>query len=380
MPSTTIANFDAGQIPDVSDEANFHGHATYVFEHMAAEIIPGINTNLDWMNAALVGAESLVDAIADLQLTEAPSVDGGDDDGGDFDDGAAIIGGSHTVTGDWVNGPLSSGASASYTATLEVTERAFSGGASVTQVLSVSGASVELYTRAGTGDPLAFSDWVSNVFVGTLAQATNLAAALAAYTLPTTDGDEGQVLTTDAEGVASWQEPASPALELITRTVLSGNPSTVAFTGFDNSVYDHYQVVFANVVPSGDNVALCLRMSDDGGSIYKAGTGNYDYALNSYSGDTFGPVSGTFVRLADDIGSASAEHGVSGSLWLYGAGLTKKTQCTSLVSSTKNNGVLNDFQGAGRMSLDVAVDAVQLFFDSGNIESGIISLYGMRNA
>jgi hypothetical protein len=67
MPSTTIANFDAGQIPDVSDETSFHANATYVIEHLAAEIIPGINTNLDWMNAALVGAETIVDAVAALQ-------------------------------------------------------------------------------------------------------------------------------------------------------------------------------------------------------------------------------------------------------------------------------------------------------------------------
>jgi hypothetical protein len=67
MPSTTIANFDAGRIPDVSDEANFHADATYVFEHMASDIIPGINANLDWMNAALADADTVVDAVATLQ-------------------------------------------------------------------------------------------------------------------------------------------------------------------------------------------------------------------------------------------------------------------------------------------------------------------------
>jgi hypothetical protein len=67
MPSTTIANFDAGRIPDVSDEANFHADATYVFEHMASDIIPGINANLDWMNTALTDADTVVDAVADLQ-------------------------------------------------------------------------------------------------------------------------------------------------------------------------------------------------------------------------------------------------------------------------------------------------------------------------
>ena len=67
MPRKIIANFDAGRIPDVADETNFHLDATYVFDHMASDIIPGINTNLNWMNAALAGAATLVDAVADLQ-------------------------------------------------------------------------------------------------------------------------------------------------------------------------------------------------------------------------------------------------------------------------------------------------------------------------
>jgi hypothetical protein len=154
----------------------------------------------------------------------------------------------------------------------------------------------------------------------------------------------------------------------------------VEFTGFDNSVYDHYQIVLANVIPATDNAALYLRMSDDGGSTYKSGANNYTYVLASYAGDAFDNTSTTFIRLTDDGGSASAEHGVSGSVWVYGAGLTKKTHCTSALASTKNNGAINDFQGASRLTLDVAVDAVQLFFSTGNLESGIISLYGMRNA
>ena len=99
MPSTTIANFDAGRIPDVSDEANFHADATYVFEHMASDIVPGINANLDWMNAALDGAETLIDAVdgklpgVDLAANAGRSI-------GVSDDGLSVMTRPLAQTGD----------------------------------------------------------------------------------------------------------------------------------------------------------------------------------------------------------------------------------------------------------------------------------------
>lgn len=66
MPYTPIINFDAGQIPDTNDEASFHSDATYVFDHMASEIIPKFNSNLDWFGTAIAGSETVVDAVGVL--------------------------------------------------------------------------------------------------------------------------------------------------------------------------------------------------------------------------------------------------------------------------------------------------------------------------
>ena len=66
MPYTPIPNFNAGQIPNVNDEANFHADATYVFNTLGSNIIPSFNTNLLWMETALTGSATLIDSVADI--------------------------------------------------------------------------------------------------------------------------------------------------------------------------------------------------------------------------------------------------------------------------------------------------------------------------
>lgn len=65
MAYDPIENFDVGQIPDTENETTFHDDATYVFSHLASEIIPGINGAISWMNAALPGdVSTVIDALA----------------------------------------------------------------------------------------------------------------------------------------------------------------------------------------------------------------------------------------------------------------------------------------------------------------------------
>lgn len=67
MPSVPVTNFDPARIPITTDEVNFHADATYVFEHMASEVIPDFNTNIDWLNAALAGSDTIVGSVANIK-------------------------------------------------------------------------------------------------------------------------------------------------------------------------------------------------------------------------------------------------------------------------------------------------------------------------
>ncbi len=74
MPKATIINFDPARIPDTEEEASFHADATYVFSHMSAEVIPKINQNLDWIDAALAGDTQTIIASLNAILSGAAKI------------------------------------------------------------------------------------------------------------------------------------------------------------------------------------------------------------------------------------------------------------------------------------------------------------------
>lgn len=177
------------------------------------------------------------------------------------------------------------------------------------------------------------------------------------------------------EKLKSAVESHSPtALEFISSTNASGN-STLNFTGFDSSRYDAYQFVLQNIVPATDTVTLRLRTSTNGGSTYDSGSSDYKYNRIDTGALTAGYISLTTA----DVGSASGEDGVSGVINVLGPHLAKKTQITWQLSQIKNNGDVVQRAGAGARISSADVDAVRFLFSSGNIESGTITMYGMRN-
>ncbi|SFR40455.1 hypothetical protein SAMN04488005_1502 [Yoonia tamlensis] len=361
MPSTPIVNFDAGRIPDVADETNFHADATYVFEHMASDIIPGINANLDWMNAALAGAETLVDAVADLQelLGDAPVTDDTDPDGGDFDTGALIESGNHTITGDWVNGPLASGASTGYSATVQVVKRAYSGGASITQIVSISGSAVEIYTRTGTGDPLVFTDWVAQVHAETKAQSANLTAFLAALTLPTADSDEDKVLATDGAGGISFRR-ANVYDEFTFDHAIDGAASTVEFLDLGDYRFIEYDIT----VDTNADGGFDIQVSHNNGTSWRT-TG---YVGGIVDGVSSSSVTGSFgvIRTSSDYASGS------GRLFNFNDA-AQYTAHSSIAGSDSSR----TSSAGGRYDTKEAHDAIRFVFP-GTSQNGNITVRGYR--
>jgi hypothetical protein len=116
-----------------------------------------------------------------------------------------------------------------------------------------------MYTRVGTGDPLAFSDWASNVSVGTLAQATNLTAALAAYTLPEADGENGQLLGFNGAGALV---PSNTGRYDDLIWIHSANVTTIDFTDLEN--YRYLEVTYEVAM----NDELYIKVSNNNGTSF----------------------------------------------------------------------------------------------------------------
>jgi len=155
-------------------------------------------------------------------------------------------------------------------------------------------------------------------------------------------------------------------------------------TGFDATKFDAYEIEVANLIPATDNVALLIQTSANGGVGYD--TNASDYAYSYTTANTVPAQSGagangaSSIQTAAAIGSDASEDGISGTIKIHGPHLAKKTQVTWHLVGELESGEFCSFVGGGVRHSAAAVDAVRLKFSSGNIESGTVTVYGLRNS
>ena len=176
------------------------------------------------------------------------------------------------------------------------------------------------------------------------------------------------------------------ALNLIS-TQTASSSSTIDFTSGIDSTYKEYIFKFYDIHPATDNVDFKFNMSADGGSNYnvtKTSTGFYAYNFESGSGQGLDyeasydlAQSTSFQYLAADVGNANDESCV-GTLHLFDPSNTTFVKHFIFVGNRYVATPIsaNDYF-AGYGNTTSAVNAVQFKFDSGNIDSGTIKLYGV---
>jgi len=168
---------------------------------------------------------------------------------------------------------------------------------------------------------------------------------------------------------SAWQVVADLSGTVFLTSVTASNDATIEF---DNTIldgtYDEYIFRFINVVPSSDSVIFSAQVSTDNGSTYVA-TGYYSVST-SYSS----------LIIGSSVGSSANENGVSGNMTLMG--VTSSTEYKGALINT----IVVDASGNAdpepypqfNIQTASAIDAVKFYFGSGNVESGTISVYGVR--
>ncbi len=160
-------------------------------------------------------------------------------------------------------------------------------------------------------------------------------------------------------------------VELATTTI--SNDTQADFTVFDNTLFGLYIFDLANVIPATNNVILTVRVSTDGGSSYSAGGSDY---INVKVGGGVGST-GNGIFIATNVGSLSGNDGVSGLVNVHGAGLSKRTGLTFVTGWYDNAGNVATDAGLGSRLSAVDTDAIRFLFSSGDLESGVITMYGV---
>jgi hypothetical protein len=182
---------------------------------------------------------------------------------------------------------------------------------------------------------------------------------------------------------------AGGGLNLISTQTASGS-ANLSFTSGIDSTYKEYVFKFINIHPSA-NSDFAFNMSIDGGSNYNATKTTtffnaYHYedgsasALAYQTGDDLAQGTGYQVLMAfGDLG-INADDSLSGYLHLFDPSSTtfvKHFTATTVGSNNEAAPYINNDFIAGYANTTSAVNAVDFKMISGNIDSGVIKLYGI---
>ena len=173
-------------------------------------------------------------------------------------------------------------------------------------------------------------------------------------------------------------------------TLTASGDSTLSFTSNIDSTYNIYKFKFINIHPSSTSSPKFLFQGNaSGGSGYNETITSSSFYAYHDEGDTEAAVSyysggdqaqGTaFQRLvAGSVGADNDQH-VTGNLHLFDPSSTTFVKhFIARTSLSQDNDSINDFFVAGYFNTTSAIDEIQFKFDSGNIDSGTIEMYGIN--
>ena len=174
-------------------------------------------------------------------------------------------------------------------------------------------------------------------------------------------------------------------LNLISTQTASSSSSLSFTTGID-STYKEYVFKFYNIHPATNDTSFMVNFSTDGGSNYNVT--KTTTAVQVYHGEDAGGGILTYATGADlaqgtgdqytiaQIGNGNDESG-SGSFHLFDPSSTTFVKHFIARGTRLGNAYASEYLIAGYGNTTSAIDAVRFNMSSGNIDSGVIKLYGV---
>ena len=194
------------------------------------------------------------------------------------------------------------------------------------------------------------------------------------------------VNNTSVTNVTDFASAAEGGSITLLSTQTASGSATIDFTSGIDSTYDSYFFKFINMHPATNDVTLQVNFSTDGGSNYnvtkttefaaarhtEGGSSNLGYVTNR----DLAQETGNQV-LNYDVGNLSDED-VCGTLQLFDPSST--TFLKHFISRAVGNGQAEEAQDsfmAGYANTTSAINAVRFVMSSGNIDEGVIKMYGV---
>ena len=226
----------------------------------------------------------------------------------------------------------------------------------------------------GTGNSLSNID-VADLADGTDGQLITWAPDGTANTVAT--GTATQVLTSNGAGTQPTFEDAAPSggWEFVSLQTASAS-TTISFTGFVAG-YD-YMIAAKSVIPVTDSVQFRSQIGI-AGPTYR--TTNYTACRTSFfsSGSMNGEIGTSYIPLSPLSGNVADEDSAF-TMEIYDPAAATDTYFITVGYAHDQGTTLNNFMTSGFHTTAESIDAIQFYFESGNVSAGEFKLYRRLNA
>ena len=182
---------------------------------------------------------------------------------------------------------------------------------------------------------------------------------------------------------------SSGAMNLITTNTISSGVSSSSFTSNIDSTYDTYMFKFINLHPATNNIKFQYNFTTDGSSFDVTKTTTFflayhaeDGSANTLAYDANSDLAqGTgYQFFGNDVGNDN-DQGISGTMFLFSPSNTTFVKHFMTVTSVANQAdlMVNVYTG-GYCNTTSAITGVDFKANSGNIDSGVIKMYGLSKS
>ena len=188
---------------------------------------------------------------------------------------------------------------------------------------------------------------------------------------------------TAAAGIASGD------MNLITTNTISSGVTSSSFTSNIDSTYDTYMFKFINLHPATNNIKFQYNFTTDGTNFNVTKTTTFflayhaeDASATTLAYDTNSDLAnGTgYQFFGNDVGNDN-DQGISGTMFLFSPSNTTFAKHFMTVTSVANQAdlMVNVYTG-GYCNTTSAITGVDFKANSGNIDSGVIKMYGLSKS
>lgn len=202
--------------------------------------------------------------------------------------------------------------------------------------------------------------------------------ALTNLTVGGSQGTDGQVLTSTGSGIA-WEDASGGgsggAWTVISNTAVSSATATVEFTSITG--YTHYMIDISNLKSSA-NKELQIECAY-GGAYVTSGYYTNKLHTGTYSSQANGELqtSQSTSRISKDMSSTV---GGSVQMWFGNSSSTISFRSAAFQGTAAPNIATGVMSNANSSDRDAAITKIKFSFQSGNIDEGTFTLYGLATS